>query len=62
MAACVPLLHEQISRYLGTDMFAPEGDRVIALALLDIYSHALISGELATSAGAGFDRSQQPLA
>ena len=62
MAAGVPLLHQQISRYLGTDMFAPEGDRVIALALLDIYSHALISGELATSAGASFDRSQQPLA
>ena len=34
----------------------------IALALLDICSHALISGKLATSAGASFDPSQQPLA
>jgi len=43
-------------------MLAPEGDRVIviALALLDIYSHALISGELVTSAGAGFDMSHLP--
>ena len=34
-----PFLHEYVSRALGTDMFGPEGDRLIALALLDIYSH-----------------------
>ena len=38
----IPLLHEHVSRALGTDMFGPAGDRLIALALLDIYSHALV--------------------
>jgi AcrR family transcriptional regulator len=54
MAAGIPLLHEHVSRALGTDMFAPEGDRLVALALLDIYSHRLISEDIAASAEAGF--------
>jgi AcrR family transcriptional regulator len=54
----IPLLHEHVSRILGVDMFSPEGDRRIVLALLDIYSHPLISPELAASAGAGFDKPQ----
>jgi len=54
MAAGVPLLHEHVSRALGTDIFEPEGDRLLAQALLDIYSHSLMSADLATSAGAGF--------
>ena len=33
----IPLLHEHVSRALGTDMFEPEGNRLIALTLLDIY-------------------------
>ena len=50
----IPLLHEHVSRALGTDMFGPEGDRLITLALLDIYSHALIDDDVATSAAAGY--------
>jgi TetR/AcrR family transcriptional regulator, regulator of cefoperazone and chloramphenicol sensitivity len=50
----IPLLHEHVSRALGTDMFGPEGDRLIALALLDIYSHALIDDDIVTSAAAGY--------
>ena len=59
MAAGVPLLHEHVSRALSADMFAPEGDTNIALALLDISAHSLISAELAASARAGFDPAQR---
>jgi AcrR family transcriptional regulator len=55
MAVGFPLLHEHVSRALGTDMFGPEGDRFVALALLDIYSHKLIDDGTATSAGAGYE-------
>ena len=55
MAAGIPLLHEHVSRALGTDMFGPEGDRLVALALLDIYSHTLIDEEAAFAAEAGFE-------
>ena len=53
----IPLLHEHVSRTLGTDMFGPEGGRLIALALLDIYSHPLIDEDAATSAAAGYEDS-----
>ncbi|HEY5357130.1 MAG TPA: helix-turn-helix domain-containing protein [Streptosporangiaceae bacterium] len=55
MAAGIPLLHEHVSRAIGTDVFAPAGDRLVALGLLDIYSHNLISEETASAAEAGFD-------
>ena len=51
----IPLLHEHVSRALGTDMFGPDGERLIALALLDLYSHALIDEDVATSAAAGYE-------
>lgn len=53
----IPLLHEHVSRTLGTDMFGPKGGRLIARALLDIYSHALIDEDAATSAAAGYEDS-----
>lgn len=56
MALGVPLLHAQLSRVLGVDTLSPEGDRQVAVALLDIYSHAQLSPELAASARAGLDR------
>jgi hypothetical protein len=40
---------------MGIDVFAPDGDRLVALALLDIYSHALIAADVAAAAEAGFD-------
>jgi AcrR family transcriptional regulator len=55
----IPLLHEHVSRALGTDMFGPDGERLIALALLDIYSHALIDQDIATSAAAGYETAQR---
>ena len=54
MALGIPLLHEHVSRALGADMFEPEGDRVMALALLDIYAHPLLDGATAASVRAGF--------
>lgn len=56
MGAGVGLLHEHVSRALGVDMFSDEGDRLVAIAMLDIYSHALISTEMAASARAGLDQ------
>ena len=38
-----------MSRAIGTDMFGPEGDRLVALGLLDIYSHPLITAETAAA-------------
>ena len=55
MKAGIPLLHEHVSRAIGADMFTPEGERLVALGLLDIYSHTLINEETASAAEAGFD-------
>lgn len=55
MAVGVPLLHEHVSRVLGTDTFEPEGARLVALALLDIYSHKLLDEGAASAAEAGFN-------
>ncbi|WP_269750573.1 TetR/AcrR family transcriptional regulator [Microbispora sp. ATCC PTA-5024] len=45
MAMAVPILYEHVSRGLGVDMFSPEGDLLLSRALLDLYSHPLISPE-----------------
>ena len=58
MAAGVPLLQEHVSRALGCDMFGPEGERLVARGLLDIYSHQLLDSEAAAAARAGFDEGQ----
>jgi AcrR family transcriptional regulator len=55
MALGVPLMHEHLSRVLGVDTLSPEGDRRVAVALLDVYSHALVSPEFADSARAGLE-------
>ena len=55
MKVGIPLLHDHVSRALGTDMFEPPGDRLVALALLDIYSHQLLDEEAAAVAALGFE-------
>ncbi len=55
MAVGIPLLQDHVSRALGTDMFGPEGERLVALALLDIYSHKLLDPTDASIAESGFD-------
>jgi TetR/AcrR family transcriptional regulator, regulator of cefoperazone and chloramphenicol sensitivity len=59
MKVGIPLLQEHVSRALGMDIFEPEGERLVALGLLDIYSHALIDNGIAASAGLGFQEPQQ---
>ena len=59
MAAGIPLLHEHVSRALGTDMFGPEGDRLLALGLLDIYTHPILDDGTAAAARAGFDSQEE---
>ena len=56
----VPLLHEHVSRAIGVDIFRPEGDRLVALGLLDICSHRLLDGPTATAAGSGYRTNPQP--
>jgi TetR/AcrR family transcriptional regulator, regulator of cefoperazone and chloramphenicol sensitivity len=51
----VPILHAHLSRVLGIDVRVGEGEHRVALALLDIYSHALVSPELAVTARTGLD-------
>lgn len=58
MALAVPVLHQHVSRGLGVDLFSPEGDQVLARALIDIYSHPLLSLADAALARAGLDRFQ----
>jgi len=55
MAASIPLLRDHVSRALGTDMFEPEGDRLVVHTLLDIYSHILLDERAATAARSGLD-------
>jgi len=55
MGSGIPLLHEQLSRTVGADIFGPAGGRLVALGLLDIYSHPLISAEDAAAGEAGID-------
>jgi AcrR family transcriptional regulator len=52
MAAGLPLLHEQVSRVIGADIFGPAGERVLSLGMVDIYSHPLLSEETAAAAAA----------
>jgi AcrR family transcriptional regulator len=50
MAFGVPLLREHLSRALGVDTLSPAGEYRVSMALLDVYSHALISPEVAALA------------
>jgi AcrR family transcriptional regulator len=50
MVLGVALLNQHVSRVLGVDILSEAGDQQIALAMLDLYSHSLVSPELAESA------------
>ena len=43
MALGIPLLHDHISRALGADILRGEGERRVAMALVDLYSHPLVT-------------------
>ncbi|GAA0966584.1 TetR/AcrR family transcriptional regulator [Acrocarpospora macrocephala] len=52
MALSISVLHQHVSRAIGVDVFSPEGDLLLARALIDIYSHPLMSLEDAALARA----------
>nr|QKV49800.1 transcriptional regulator [Streptomyces sp.] len=49
----IAAFHKHVSRVIGMDVLSDEGDQKVALAMLDIYSHNLISPEYAASAREG---------
>jgi hypothetical protein len=44
------MMHRPLSRWLGADIFTPEGHLLMAGALIDFYSQPLLSPELADQA------------
>ncbi|MFC4531986.1 TetR/AcrR family transcriptional regulator [Sphaerisporangium dianthi] len=56
MALAIPVLYEHVSRVMGVDIFSPEGDRLLSRAMLDIYSHPLISPEEAAVLNDALDK------
>jgi AcrR family transcriptional regulator len=58
MALGVPVLYEHVARGLGVDLETPEGDRKLARALLDIYSHPLLSPSDATAVRDALDNQE----
>lgn len=49
----IPIMFEHLSRAFGVDLSTPEGDVRLASALLDLYSHPVMSPEEAAAARAG---------
>lgn len=47
MALGIPAFQSHIARSIGVDLFSPEGDRRVTLALLDIYSHPALTPDSA---------------
>jgi TetR/AcrR family transcriptional regulator, regulator of cefoperazone and chloramphenicol sensitivity len=54
MALGVPAFNQHVSRVIGVDILSTGGLRQIAVALLDIHSHPVISPELAATLREGF--------
>jgi AcrR family transcriptional regulator len=54
MAMGIAVLHGHITRTTGVDVFSDEGDAALANALLDIYSHPLMTPEQAAAARSEF--------
>jgi AcrR family transcriptional regulator len=52
------LLHEHLSRALGADVLSSEGHVRMSRGLVDFYSHALLSPDLAAQAHAAYDQLQ----
>jgi AcrR family transcriptional regulator len=58
MALAITVLHQHVSRGMGVEVFSPEGDQLLARALIDIYSHPMLSQEDAALARAALDKIQ----
>ncbi|MGW5157959.1 TetR/AcrR family transcriptional regulator [Nonomuraea wenchangensis] len=58
MALAVGILHEHVSRGLGADVSSEEGAHLLALTLLDLYSHPWLSPEEAAAYRDALDKSR----
>ncbi|MGW0809049.1 TetR/AcrR family transcriptional regulator [Nonomuraea sp. NPDC002799] len=58
MALSIGVLHEHVSRAIGADVFSPEGDRLLARGLVDIYSHPMLSIDDASRITAAIDEAE----
>ena len=56
MALSVSVLHQHLSRAMSVEMFSPEGDRLLAQTLIDVYSHPMLSLEDAAKYQAALDQ------
>ncbi|HEY3503412.1 MAG TPA: helix-turn-helix domain-containing protein [Actinocatenispora sp.] len=56
MSLAAIVLHEHVSRAAGVDMLGPDGDRLLALTLIDLYSHPLLDPADAARARAALVR------
>lgn len=60
MVLGVPILHQHLARVLGVEITSVEGERLLAETMLDLYSHPIMSPELAQSALAALDQATPP--
>uniref|UniRef100_UPI003F4933A5 TetR/AcrR family transcriptional regulator n=1 Tax=Nonomuraea bangladeshensis TaxID=404385 RepID=UPI003F4933A5 len=58
MALAVGILHEHVSRGLGADVSGEEGAHLLALTLLDLYSHPWLSRDEAVAYRDALDRTR----
>ncbi|MCG5220477.1 TetR/AcrR family transcriptional regulator [Streptosporangium sp. KLBMP 9127] len=58
MALAVGILHEHVSRGLGADVSSQEGAHLLALTLLDLYSHPWLSPEEAAAYRDALDKTR----
>ncbi|MET8991265.1 helix-turn-helix domain-containing protein [Nonomuraea wenchangensis] len=58
MALAVGILHEHVSRGLGADVSSEEGAHLLALTLLDLYSHPWLSPEEAAAYRDALDKAR----
>jgi hypothetical protein len=56
MAVSVMILHQHVSRGLGVDLFTPEGAHLLAVTLLDVYSHPMLNPAEAASMRDALDK------
>ncbi len=60
MSLGIPAFRAHLARNTGADLYSPEGDRQIALAMLDIYSHPVLSPGSAHTLQQGLDQAAGP--
>jgi AcrR family transcriptional regulator len=62
MALAVQILQPHVSRGLGVDVRSTDGDRLLAHVMIDLYSHPLMTKQMAAEAHAGLDALEQQTA